>query len=246
MGVLAGYGVRFLIICQAMNQLVKLYGQEHPFLDHCENTIVFRPRKPSDAKVFTDLLGKESVVHENISQSGRRFGPLDNRNLAAQDIQRDLMNPDELTKLDWNSLLLINNGMPYIGKKVVYFDSPRFKDRANMSVPQKRKDLLSECVNLPSNKGIDILARSAEVEKAMQKDTPLFLMSRQDVRKRKITLENATLADFLEPLPQERERHFCDPADPPIEELKRRISMLELQMAGESENEWENQDHEVF
>ena len=138
--------------------------------------------------------------------------------------------------------------MPYIGKKVVYFDSPRFKDRANMNVPQKRKDLLNECVALPSNKGIDILARSIEVEKAMQKDTPLFLMSRQDVvHKREITLENATLADFLEPLPQEGERHFCDPSDPCIQELKRRISTLELQMSGGAgEDEWENQDDEVF
>ena len=82
----------------------------------------------------------------------------------------------------------------------------------------------------------------------MQKDTPLFLMSRQDVvHKREITLENATLADFLEPLPQEGERHFCDPSDPCIQELKRRISTLELQMSGGAgEDEWENQDDEVF
>ena len=71
-------------------------------------------------------------------------------------------------------------------------------------------------------------------------------MSGQELHVEDVTMKNATLADFLEPLPQEGERHFCDPSDPCIQELKRRISTLELQIAGESENEWENQDHEVF
>ena len=129
---------------------------------------------------------------------------------------------------------------------MVYFDSPRFKDRANITVMQKRDELLKECVELPSNEGVNIFARSAEVEKVMAKDTPLFLMSGQDIHVEEATMENATLADFLEPLPQEGERHFCDPSDPCIQELKRRISTLELQIASESENEWENQDDEVF
>ena len=132
MGILAGYGINFFLICQGLNQLVDIYGQNHPFLDHCKTLCVYAPGKVEDAKVFTEAIGKESVTKESLSASGSRYAvALNNLNASSQEVARDLMNPDELMHLPTNECLVINQNMcTYIAKKVVYYDDPRFKYKA--------------------------------------------------------------------------------------------------------------------
>lgn len=132
MGILAGYGINFFLICQGLNQLVDIYGQNHPFLDHCKTLCIYAPGKIEDAKAFTETIGKESVTKESISTSGSRYAvALNNLNASSQEVARDLMNPDELMHLPPSEALIINQGMvAYIAKKVVYYDDPRFKNKA--------------------------------------------------------------------------------------------------------------------
>lgn len=139
MGILAGYGINFFLICQGLNQLVDIYGQNHPFLDHCKTLCIYAPGKIEDAKAFTEAIGKESVTKESISTSGSRYAvALNNLNASSQEVARDLMNPDELMHLPPNEALIMNQGMPaYIAKKVVYYDDPRFKNKA-YSVREKK------------------------------------------------------------------------------------------------------------
>ena len=142
MGILAGYSINFYIVCQGLNQLIDIYGQNQPFLTHCKTQVVYAPGKVEDAKVFTDAIGKESVVKESISASGSRYAvALNNLNASTQEVARDLMNPDELMKLPKNECLIINQGdAPYIAKKCVYYNDPRFKYFA-YSV-RKQKDFI--------------------------------------------------------------------------------------------------------
>lgn len=139
MGILAGYGINFFLICQGLNQLVDIYGQNHPFLDHCKTICVYAPGKIEDAKAFTEAIGKESVTKESISTSGSRYAvALNNLNASSQEVARDLMNPDELMHLPPNEALIMNQGMPaYIAKKVVYYDDPRFRTKAYSVMDKK-------------------------------------------------------------------------------------------------------------
>jgi type IV secretion system protein VirD4 len=132
MGILAGYGINFYIVVQALNQIVDLYGQQHTFLDNCKTVMVYAPGKYEDAKNFSDMIGKESVVHENVSVSGSRYSvSLNNLNASNQEVARELMNPDELMKLPPTEALILNQGMPaYIAKKCVYYEDERFKYNA--------------------------------------------------------------------------------------------------------------------
>jgi type IV secretion system protein VirD4 len=132
LGILAGYGITFYIVVQALNQIVDLYGQHHTFLDNCKTVVVYAPGKIEDAKVFTEIIGKESVVKESLSTSGSRYAvALNNLNASSQEVARDLMNPDELMKLPPTEALILNQGMPpYIAKKVVYYQDKRFRDKA--------------------------------------------------------------------------------------------------------------------
>jgi type IV secretion system protein VirD4 len=132
MGILAGYGITFYIVVQALNQIVDLYGQQHTFLDNCKTVMVYAPGKYEDAKTFSDMIGKESVANENLSVSGSRYSvSLNNLNASNQEVARELMNPDELMKLPPTEALIFNQGMPaYIAKKCVYYEDGRFMHNA--------------------------------------------------------------------------------------------------------------------
>src|SRR5208337_2906127 len=43
MGLLTGYGMSFLIICQSLQQIIKLYGPNNSFLEHCKTWITYAP-----------------------------------------------------------------------------------------------------------------------------------------------------------------------------------------------------------
>jgi type IV secretion system protein VirD4 len=143
LGILAGYGITFYIVVQAINQIIDLYGQHHTFLDNCKTVCVYAPGKIEDAKSFTEMIGKESVVKESLSASGSRYAvAFNNLNASSQEVARDLMNPDELMKLPPEEALILNQGMPaYIAKKVVYYEDERFcknaYSRKKIKAPKK-------------------------------------------------------------------------------------------------------------
>lgn len=237
MGILAGYGVTFLIVCQSLNQIIDLYGQNHPFLDHCKNVIVFAPGRNEEAKLFTEAIGKESVVHDNVSNSGRKLSiTLDNVSLSSQEVARDLINPDELMKLPPNQSLIMNHGMPsYIAKKIPFYDDSRFKNLANMPVPMLRRDLLLECQGLPSNKNIDLNKKDEKNKREKE---------REEEAKRK-EAERKRRAEYYEPLPEAGMPHFSNAPDPALEVLIERVkSWQEGDIGEKSNNVFENE--EVF
>jgi type IV secretion system protein VirD4 len=154
MGILAGYGITFYIIVQALNQIVDKYGANHSFLDNCKTICLFAPGKLEDAKMFSDMVGKESVVKESLSASGSRFSfALNNLNASSQEVARNLINADELMKMPPSDALIYNQGMPpYRAKKVVYYMDERFKHKTKYKAPSTRRELEREIAGLPSAK----------------------------------------------------------------------------------------------
>ena len=152
-GILAGYGVTFFIVCQALNQIVDVYGENHPFLDHCKTIILYAPGSLKDARTFSESIGNRSVLLDNISASGSKFQVgFNNVSRSSQETSTSLINPDELMKLEFSRAIIFNQGMPpYKGKKVVYYEDPRFKKKAFMKVPDM-KFIMKGIKTLPSNK----------------------------------------------------------------------------------------------
>lgn len=152
-GILAGYGVTFFIVCQALNQIVDVYGENHPFLDHCKTIILYAPGSIKDARTFSESIGNRSVLLDNISASGSKFqAGFSSYSRSSQETSTTLINPDELMKLEFSRAIIMNQGMPpYKGKKVVYYEDPRFKNKAFLEIPSMdwiRRQMKS----LPSNK----------------------------------------------------------------------------------------------
>lgn len=152
-GILAGYGVTFFIVCQALNQIVDVYSENHPFLDHCKTIILYAPGSIKDARTFSESIGNRSVLLDNISASGTKFqAGFSSYSRSSQETSTTLINTDELMKLEFSRAIIMNQGMPpYKGKKVVYYEDPRFKNKAFLEIPNMdwiRRQMKS----LPSNK----------------------------------------------------------------------------------------------
>jgi type IV secretion system protein VirD4 len=131
MGILAGYGIHFFLIIQSPNQLVDIYGKNHQFFAHCKNSILYAPGEIESGKINSEMIGKESVWTASTSTSGSRFSVgLDNLNLSGSERERNLINADEIMKLPPDQLIVLTQGKPpYIGKKCVYYEDARFKER---------------------------------------------------------------------------------------------------------------------
>lgn len=159
MGVLRGYGINFIIVCQALSQLNDLYGQNHPFLDHCVVRVIYAPGNTADAKVFCDAIGNESVHQMKISRSGHQFSASSNVNYSDHDSGRSLLDPADLMRLPGDKCLIsVQNMQPYIAVKNVYYEQKPFMQRMKIAAPSADKktdaeilkDLQAQLVNLPS------------------------------------------------------------------------------------------------
>jgi type IV secretion system protein VirD4 len=133
MGIHNGFGIHYFLIFQSLNQLNKIYTKDHSFLAHCRNTIIYAPGtgEMETAELVSKICGRESISRTNISYSGGKAQVgYSNKNISAQDQERNLINADEVMKMPLSQLILLCQGLPpYIGKKNVYYDDPIFKHR---------------------------------------------------------------------------------------------------------------------
>ena len=161
MGVLRGYGIFFIIVCQALNQLVDRYGANHPFLDHCNVHIVGQIAKIEDAEVFSKMIGNETVHQTKISRSGAiKIANDNNLNYSDNEMSRALLDAADIIRIPGNQFLLMVKGMqPYIGKKVVYYMDKRFKYKTQIKPPSTMDELFREVAGLPSQ-----LRKKEEIE----------------------------------------------------------------------------------
>ncbi|MCQ2598557.1 MAG: type IV secretory system conjugative DNA transfer family protein, partial [Treponema sp.] len=173
-GILAGYGVTFFIVCQALNQIIDVYGENHPFLDHCKTIILYAPGSIKDARTFSESIGNRSVLLDNISASGSKFQVgFNNISRSSQETSTSLINPDELMKLEFSRAIIMNQGMPpYKGKKVVYYEDPRFKNKAFMKIPNIEW-IMKQIKTLPSNAKTQKLLKEIVTVKKTEKKTDL-------------------------------------------------------------------------
>lgn len=164
LGILAGYGLRFYLVVQAYQQLVKIYGQENTFIDNCRYVLIYAPNNPQDAEKFSKMIGKKSVTKESLSVSGSRYAvALNNLNSSNQEIAVDLINPDELMKMPYEDCIILGHNMPpYMGKKNIFYADERFswkvfnenvdtgKVETGFAAPYKQNEIDDEVYMLPS------------------------------------------------------------------------------------------------
>jgi type IV secretion system protein VirD4 len=147
---IAGYGIKAYLIMQDVSQLWSAYGREESILSNCHIRIAYAPNKVETAEWLSKTLGTTTIVKEEISTSGARFGAvLQQVSRSYRDISRPLMTPDECMRLRapiksqdgtkiieaGDVLVFISGHAPILGTQSLYFLDSTFSKRASIEAP---------------------------------------------------------------------------------------------------------------
>lgn len=148
----AGYGIKFYLICQDINQLKSResgYGQDETITSNCHIQNAYPPNRIETAEHLSKLTGQTTVVKEQITTSGRRASAiLGQVSRTIQEVQRPLLTVDECSRMpgpkknvdgqiiEAGDMVIYVAGFPAIyGKQPLYFQDNIFTARAAIEAP---------------------------------------------------------------------------------------------------------------
>jgi type IV secretion system protein VirD4 len=134
-----GYGIKAYIITQDVQQLYKAYTREESIISNCHIRIAYAPNKLETAEWLSRMTGTATVVKQQVSTSGKRFGGvLEQVSTSYQEVQRPLMTPNEIQSMNKANMLVFVAGQPVIlGVKTPYYLDPVFSKRSKIAPPEK-------------------------------------------------------------------------------------------------------------
>lgn len=167
----AGYGIKFYLICQDINQLKSRetgYGPDETITSNCHVQNAFPPNRLETAEHLSKLTGTTTVAKEQITTSGRRTSALLGQvSRTIQEVQRPLLTPDECLRMpgpkkdgemivEPGDMVVYVAGFPAIyGRQPLYFQDKTFAARAAVAEP-RGSDKLRIINAAPANEGIRI------------------------------------------------------------------------------------------
>lgn len=167
----AGYGIKFYLICQDINQLKSReegYGPDETITSNCHVQNAFPPNRIETAEHLSKLTGQTTVLKEQITTSGKRMSAiLGQVSRTIQEVQRPLLTPDECLRMpgpkkngelieEPGDMVVYVAGYPAMyGRQPLYFQDPIFMARAAVPEP-KVSDVLRLAKTWTSGKGITI------------------------------------------------------------------------------------------
>lgn len=154
----AGYGLKFYLICQDINQLKSRergYGPDETITSNCHIQNAYPPNRVETAEHLSKLTGQTTVVKEHVTTSGKRFSTfLTQISRTVQETSRPLLTIDECLRMpgpqkdadgcivEPGDMVIYAAGFPAIyGKQPLYFKDPIFLARASIEAP-KSSDIL--------------------------------------------------------------------------------------------------------
>ncbi len=157
----AGYGIKFYLICQDINQLKSReqgYGPDETITSNCHVQNAYPPNRLETAEHLSKLCGQTTVVKEQITASGKRFSALLGQvSTVMQEVQRPLLTTDECIRMpgpvktadglisEAGDMVVYVAGFPAIyGKQPLFFQDEVFNARASVPAPEKSDVIRSQ------------------------------------------------------------------------------------------------------
>jgi type IV secretion system protein VirD4 len=165
---LAGYGIKCMLIAQSLNQIEKAYGPNHSILDNAHVRVTYGALDERTAKRISDLLGQATAKQRHTNFSGNRLAPwLAHMSESEHDLARPLLTPGEVLQLPFDDALVMVGGMsPYRGKKVMYYQDSRLKDRAGLKPPDAPEEQAKELLPKAPSVWLSLSSRVEEADSA--------------------------------------------------------------------------------
>lgn len=173
----AGYGIKFFLVAQNREQLFAAYGQQQTITANCHIRILFAPNEWETARWASDMIGTTTIVKEDVTESGSRWGSMNHVSRTFHEVSRPLMTPDEIARLrkprkelDKNGkeqiveagdmIVLIAGESPIKGTQILYFIDPVFSQRATIQPPTSGAIIQPEQTTAPvSNRPLLVVAQ---------------------------------------------------------------------------------------
>jgi type IV secretion system protein VirD4 len=126
--VMAGYGIKGLLVTQDLPALEEVYGQHTAIWGNTDVKIFHAPTNDLTAKrISENLMGRGTMEHPVES---RQAGLLGRRSVAFQHVARPLLTTDEVMELDPRLEIVRMSGVkPILAEKVNYRTDPYFQRR---------------------------------------------------------------------------------------------------------------------
>ena len=144
----AGYGIKAYLATQDREQMVRAYGEHQSVTGNCHIRIVYAPNEWRTAEWVSRMAGTATIVKEDITESGTRYGAMTNVSRTFHEVSRPLMTPNEIMRLrkpakDAAGRITAPGGMvvfvageaPIQGTQILYFMDPVFAGRAAVPPP---------------------------------------------------------------------------------------------------------------
>ena len=150
----AGYGLKFYLICQDINQLKsreKGYGPDESITSNCHIQNAYPPTRLETAEHLSKLTGITTIVKEHVTTSGKRISAfLSQISKTHQETSRPLLTADECLRMPGpekdkeglitkaGDMVIYAAGFPAIyGRQPLYFKDATFLARASIEAPEQ-------------------------------------------------------------------------------------------------------------
>ena len=156
LAVTAGYGIKFFLITQDLNQLYDVYGQYEKVTGNCHIFLAYAPNNMATAKTLSEATGQMTVRNQTESYSGKKssLNGMDGVSQSEQHVSRPLLTVDEVRRLrapekvkdaEGNEkitrpgaeLIFVAGSRPIYGTQILYFQDPIFNKRSKIPAPEK-------------------------------------------------------------------------------------------------------------
>ena len=160
----AGYGIKFYLIAQDLNQLKSRetgYGPDETITSNCHVQNAYPPNRVETAEHLSKLTGLTTILKENITTSGKRTSAmLSGVSRTTTEVQRPLLTVDEVQRMQGpikdaegqikkaGDMVVYVAGYPAIfGRQPLYFQDEIFTARAAVEEPKQSDKIrtLKDC-----------------------------------------------------------------------------------------------------
>lgn len=131
LGLMAGYGVQAMMVCQSLNAIRGVYGRDNVIIDNCDVITSFAVSDPATANVVSAMAGERwaAVLQPSRHQGPRMFEPV-RRSMTLREERRPLILPGDVLRLPADQMLIFKSDCAPVRAAKIQFDRVRlFQDR---------------------------------------------------------------------------------------------------------------------
>lgn len=129
LSLMAGYSIQVMMVCQTLNAIRSVYGQNNTILDNCDIITSFAAADPDTAKKISERAGEDYFrVAQPTRHMGQKFGEADRNSITIREERRSLLLPSDVMRLSDDQMLIFKMGIkPIRAQKVRYDEHPKLR-----------------------------------------------------------------------------------------------------------------------